>query len=208
MKLIAELLSRLITRVWSIAQSFRVQRNIMRFSILCELGKNFRCGPNATCLNESGERAAIKVGDNVELLGNLSALGPGKITIGSHSTIRACSEVQAIDSVTIGNHVIISNNVLITDNNNHPTCPRLRLEMSQNGTYSELWHWRYSDSRPVKIDNNVWIGRYATILKGVNIGEGSIVACNALVTKDVPPYSVVAGNPARVVKTLNPIGKK
>jgi acetyltransferase-like isoleucine patch superfamily enzyme len=54
----------------------------------------------------------------------------------------------------------------------------------------------------------VWIGRYATILKGVNIGEGSIVACNALVTKDVPPYSVVAGNPARVVKTLNPIGKK
>ena len=80
--------------------------------------------------------------------------------------------------------------------------------MSQNGTYSELWHWQYSDSKPVKINNNVWIGRYATILKGVSIGEGSIVACNALVTKDVPPYSVVAGNPARVVKILNQIVNK
>jgi len=208
MKFVAALLSKLVSRLWSIAQLFRVQRNMMRFSILCELGKNFRCGPNATCLNELGERAAIKIGDNVELLGNLSVLGSGKITIGSHSTIRANSEVQAIDGVTIGNHVIISNNVLITDNNNHPTCPRLRLEMSQNGTYSELWHWRYSDSKPVKINNNVWIGRYATILKGVSIGEGSIVACNALVTKDVPPYSVVAGNPARVVKVLNPIVNK
>lgn len=54
---------------------------------------------------------------------------------------------------------------------------------------------------PVMIGDNVWIGDKASILSGVTIGKGAIVACNAVVTKDVPPYSVVAGVPAKVIKT-------
>jgi acetyltransferase-like isoleucine patch superfamily enzyme len=52
------------------------------------------------------------------------------------------------------------------------------------------------------IEDKVWIGMDALILKGVTIGEGSVVAARSVVTKDVPPYSLVAGNPARVVKSL------
>ena len=52
------------------------------------------------------------------------------------------------------------------------------------------------------IEDNVWIGQYSTVLKGVTIGRGSIVATKAVVTKDVPPYSIVAGNPAKVVKYI------
>ena len=53
---------------------------------------------------------------------------------------------------------------------------------------------------PVVIGNNVWIGDKATILPGVTIGDGAVIAANAVVTKDVPPYSVVGGNPAKVIK--------
>ena len=53
---------------------------------------------------------------------------------------------------------------------------------------------------PVVIGNNVWIGDKATILPGVTIGDGAVIAANAVVTKDVPAYSVVGGNPARVIK--------
>lgn len=52
------------------------------------------------------------------------------------------------------------------------------------------------------IEDNVWIGENAVILKGVQIGRGSIIACNAVVTKDVPPYTIAAGNPARIVKDI------
>ena len=55
---------------------------------------------------------------------------------------------------------------------------------------------------PVVIEDNVWIGEYATVLKGVTVGRGSIVASHSVVTKDVEPYSIVAGNPAKKVKEL------
>ena len=56
--------------------------------------------------------------------------------------------------------------------------------------------------RPVHIGKNVWIACQVTILKGVTIGEGAVVAAGSIVTRDVPPYTVVAGNPAKIVKYL------
>ena len=56
---------------------------------------------------------------------------------------------------------------------------------------------------PVRIGDKAWIGFNAIILKGVTVGEGAIVAAGAVVTKDVPPYTIVAGNPARVIRTLS-----
>jgi galactoside O-acetyltransferase len=62
--------------------------------------------------------------------------------------------------------------------------------------------WDFVSVRPVRIGDKVWIGFGASILKGVNVGEGSVVGAKAVVTRDVPPYTVVAGNPARVVRQL------
>ena len=70
------------------------------------------------------------------------------------------------------------------------------------GFDGDAWKWKYADSAPIVIEDNVWIGEYSAILKGVTIGTGSIVASHAVVTKDVPPYTIVAGNPARVVKEI------
>ena len=74
--------------------------------------------------------------------------------------------------------------------------------MCEAGFYGDEWDWKYSDQKNVIIEDNVWIGERSTILKGVHIGKGSIIACDSVVTKDVPEYSVAAGNPAQTVKRL------
>ena len=74
--------------------------------------------------------------------------------------------------------------------------------MTVEGFHTPAWRWENSEHAPIVIGDNVWIGEYSAILKGVTIGEGSIVASHSVVTKDVPPYTIVAGNPARIVKHL------
>lgn len=165
-----------------------------------EIGKNFSTTASANCFREKG--AKIKIGDNCEICGVLSAKENAEIRIGNYTTIRGDSLIGCMNNVTVGNFVIISNNVKIYDNNNHPTDSHQRIEMCKSGFNSELWQWKYSESASIIIEDNVWIGEKSTILKGVTIGRGAVVACNTVVTKDVPPYSIVAGNPARIVKKM------
>ena len=60
--------------------------------------------------------------------------------------------------------------------------------------------WKYSDSAPIIIGKNVWIGSDARICKGVTIGDGAIIAANAVVTKSCPPNCIMGGNPAKIIK--------
>ena len=144
----------------------------------------------------------IIIGNGCEIKGRLTSFNGGKIRIGNNLFMNFQSYIGSMDSVTIGDDVIIATNVRIFDNNNHPTSPDMRKEMSHNDFYGELWSWKYAEHKPVIIEDNVWLGEYSTILKGVTVGKGSIVASHSVVTKDVPPYVIVAGNPARVVKQL------
>ncbi|MBB5265380.1 acetyltransferase-like isoleucine patch superfamily enzyme [Catenibacillus scindens] len=82
------------------------------------------------------------------------------------------SFIGAMDSIVIGNDVIISSDVRIFDNNNHPTEPDLRRQMSHSDFYGELWTWKYAAHKAVEIGDNVWLGEYSAILKGVSIGGG------------------------------------
>lgn len=171
-----------------------------RFRQRAKCGSGLNVSENANIFIEPG--ASITIGDNCEIIGKLSAMAGAKINIGSYTTIRFDSIVGAQCRINIGNYVIISNNVHIYDNNNHPTSPHQRIELCKSGFHSEKWTWRYSECSPIIIEDNVWIGERSAILKGVTIGRGSIVASNSVVTKSVPPYSIVAGNPAKIVKQL------
>lgn len=144
----------------------------------------------------------IVIGKKCEIKGQLFSFEGGKISIGNNVFVNYNSFIGSMEAVTIGNDVIIATNVRIFDNNNHPTSPTQRERMSRSDFYGELWTWKYAEHKPVVIEDNVWIGEFSTILKGVVIGKGSIVASHSVVTKDVPPYVIVAGNPARVVKRL------
>jgi len=131
----------------------------------------------------------------------LYTVGKGRILIGSNTSIRYNSRIGSAESVSIGNNVIISNNVTIMDNNNHPIHPKDRLRMIASGYGSNLWSWNFSRAKAIVIGDNIWIGEQVRICKGVTIGEGSVVAANSVVTHDVPAFSMVAGNPARIVKS-------
>ena len=73
---------------------------------------------------------------------------------------------------------------------------------SKKGNYIHSKDWSSVKTKPIKVCKDSWIGMNALILKGVTIGEGAIVAASSVVTKDVPPFTVVAGNPAKEVKKL------
>ncbi|MBU1053736.1 MAG: acyltransferase [Proteobacteria bacterium] len=89
--------------------------------------------------------------------------------------------IECFKSIEIGANVMIAKGVTIRDNDVHIINDRI-------------------SASPIKIGDNVWIGINATILKGVNIGNGAVIAAGALVTKDVPESCLVAGVPARVIK--------
>lgn len=172
-----------------------------QFSKYATCGQNLKVSSMAGC--DSIDRGSIKIGNSCDIGARLSAKKGARIVIGDRTTIRG-GLVGAAVSITIGDDVIISNSVHIYDNNNHPTDPKLRLEMTQSGSfYGPLWAWERSSKAPVVIEDNVWIGERSTILKGVTIGRGSIIGCDSVVTKNIPPYSVACGNPAKVVKHLN-----
>ena len=164
------------------------------------LGKNVSLSKDANIVSPSINQ--ITIGNNCDLLCHLIVRDQGLLTIGENTTIRSNSYIGCVKRITIGNNVIISNNVHIYDNNNHPTDPLKRLEMTRSGFYSSLWEWSLSDIAPINIEDNVWIGERSTILKGVTVGQGSIVGCDSVVTKDIPPFCIAAGNPAKVVKHL------
>lgn len=143
----------------------------------------------------------IVIEDNCIIRGSLSSTNRGKICMGKYAQIGNNSHLRSVDKIVLGDYCIIANNTIICDNNNHPVNPKDRLIVWATPPGSEERSWKYADHAPIIIGKNVWIGEYARICKGVTIGDGSIVAANAVVTKDVPANCIVAGNPAKIVKT-------
>lgn len=175
-------------------------RSARQFHKYAAFGTDFKFYHCSGCFAD--KPGLIQIGDHCDISGVLYSMGEGRIRIGCNTVIHRDSFIGSVNSIQIGNCVIISNNVKIYDNNNHPTSPKIREEMCRNGFYGEPWRWTYAKNKPVVIEDNVWIGERSTILKGVHIGKGAVVASNTVVVKDVPPFSLVAGNPGRVVKQL------
>ncbi|WP_349293262.1 acyltransferase [Sphingomonas lycopersici] len=120
---------------------------------------------------------------------------------GSRCYVGASHFVSA-QSISLGNDVVISWGVTVVDHNSHA------LEWQYRARDVLDWgqgrkDWSQVKIAPVRIEDRAWIGFNAIVLKGVTIGEGAVVAAGAVVTKDVAPYTVVAGNPARPIRTLS-----
>ncbi len=169
----------------------------------CIVGNNVVFSSTSSIITffESNENDIV-LGDNVKMYGILHSQNHAKIICGNDVTIGANTLIGAVNSVVIGNGTTISYNVVIMDNNNHPINPEDRKFIFQNPNpaFPLRRMWKISDSSPIVISDNVWIGERSVILKGVTIGENSIVGIGSVVTKNVPPNCIVAGNPAVVVK--------
>ena len=112
----------------------------------------------------------------------------GDVIIGDHTRVGLHNTV--IGPVTIGNHVNLAQGITVTALNHNFAEKKLRIDEQGVST------------NPVTIGDDIWIGANAVILPGVTIGNHSVVAAGAVVTKDVPPHTLVAGVPAKIIKTL------
>jgi acetyltransferase-like isoleucine patch superfamily enzyme len=109
--------------------------------------------------------------------------------------------VIAAQGVTIGDDVLISWGVTIVDHNSHSIAFSERAKDVQDWRLGKK-DWSNVKIAPVKISDKVWIGFNAIILKGVSIGEGAVIGAGSVVTKDVPAWTVAAGNPARIIRGI------
>lgn len=117
-----------------------------------------------------------------------------KVKIGNDCCFGDFLHLTCINMIEIGHNVLTGRWVTITDNSHGMTA-------YNNLTIAPLKRNLYSKGHVI-IEDRVWIGDKVTILPGITIGEGSVIAANSVVTKNIPAYSVVAGNPARVIKQL------
>jgi acetyltransferase-like isoleucine patch superfamily enzyme len=150
-------------------------------------------------------RESIVVGDHTHIWGHLVTFGHGgRITMGSYCYVGEYSKVWSAVEVAIGDRVLIAHNVSIFDSNTHPMNAAERhrqfVHIITKGHPTEL----NLREVPVIIEDDVWIGCNSVILKGVRIGRGAVVGAGSVVTRSVPPFVVVAGNPARIVRELTP----
>ena len=148
-----------------------------------EYGVGFSCGYNCRFDLLNTERKTLFIGKNCQLNDNC--------------------HIVAIDKVEIGDNFLCASKVFISD--------------TSHGSYSidgncdnplSIPKDRELVSKPVIIGNNVWVGENVVILPGSQIGDGSIIGANSVVTKSIPPFSIAAGNPARLIKQYDFIEKR
>lgn len=152
---------------------------------MLQLNQNYR-RPN-------GRSTILRIDDNAELIvkgkfdvfygGDIICFKKSRLIIGS-GFCNSNVLIRCTKSIKIGNDVAISHNVTIMDSDAH-----------------NIVEYDHKKTKPVIIGDHVWIGSRAMILKGVKIGDGAVIAAGAVVTKDVPANTLVAGTPARVIKT-------
>jgi len=138
-------------------------------------------------------------------LGTMFDVGPrGRVTLGQYALVHG-ARIICDSEITIGDYVLISWNVVLMDTYRVPIDSQARRSELEQVPFRPL---RLASAevpgRPIRIQRNVWIGFDACVLPGVTIGEGSVVGARSVVSEDVPPFAVVAGNPARVIRQLEP----
>ena len=165
------------------------------------IGINTLIESDAIIQNSVNDKSKIIIGDNCHIRGYLLVMKHGgSITIGNYSHVGPQTKIWSAASIKIGNRVLISYNVNIHDNISHP--------LDSLERHKDFVHIRtigFQDNinlseKEIVIEDDVWIGFNSTILKGVTIGKGAIIGANTLILKDVPPYAVVVGNPARIIR--------
>lgn len=145
----------------------------------------------------------VRVGDQSILLADVSFDRDGaSLSLGDRSFVGR-SRLAVAAHVEIGSDVLIAWGCTIVDHDSHALSFADRKQDVANW-YLGLKDWSRVEIKPVTIRDKAWIGLNVVILKGVTIGEGAVVAAASVVTKDVPPWTIVAGNPARVIRELSP----
>ena len=141
-------------------------------------------------------------------LGTMFNVGQrGRVSLGEFALVHG-AHIICEKEITIGDHALISWNVVLMDSYRLSSDPLIRRrELELVPQRAKRFLFEQVEAKPICIEPNVWIGFDSCVLPGVTIGKGSIVGARSVVAENVPPYTVVAGNPARVIRQLDPAEK-
>jgi acetyltransferase-like isoleucine patch superfamily enzyme len=169
-----------------------------------------RFAPTATVTRQASVESVtapdhLEVGEYAYIDGKISLLAAeSRCTIGHHSFLAAESQLWILGTMIIGNYVHIAPRADIFDNDSHSLDAKQRRQDATN--VFELKRpidYAHVAQADVVIEDDAWIGAKSTIIKGVRIGRGAVVAAGSVVTADVGPYTLVGGNPARELRKLS-----
>jgi acetyltransferase-like isoleucine patch superfamily enzyme len=171
----------------------------------CRLEQDAVLDSRARIKNARGDTDKIVVGRHSRIMGELFTFAHGgEIKIGEWCYVGEGTRIWSAASIVIGNRVLISHHANIFDSLTHPLRAAARhrqiREIFTRGHPREI----SLDESPVRIGDDAWIGAGAMVMRGVTVGEGGVVAAGAVVTKDVRAFSIVAGNPAVLIREIPP----
>lgn len=141
--------------------------------------------------NAYWRRRLARMGDSSRIALTVRIYVPGNVSLGRDVHLNDFVHIWGGGGVTLGDHVLIASHTIITSQSH-----------DINAASRGLLYRETTDNRPVQIGRNVWVGSGACILPGVEIGEDSVIAAGSVVTRSVPPRSLVMGTPGRVIRTL------
>lgn len=159
------------------------------------------------------DKKNVVIGNDCILGAKLIAEGPNAYFKFGDRVFISNSKLICRTGIEFESDILVAWGVTFYDHDSHSLDYKLRNEdikqqvsdfKNHKGSYAINKNWEVVNTKPIKICKNAWIGMNAVILKGVTVGEGAIVGACSVVTKDVPAFAVVAGNPAKVIKQLNP----
>lgn len=147
-------------------------------------------------------KSLVNVGADCLIHGNLvTETDTSRISIGNNVFIGGETLLDCVSSIVIEDDVLISYQCVLADSDNHSI--RYSTRKNDLNDWKMGKHdWSTTRSEPIKISRGSWIGARSIILKGVTLGEGVIVGAGSVVTKDVPAWTIVAGNPARIIREI------
>jgi acetyltransferase-like isoleucine patch superfamily enzyme len=168
---------------------------------IAEIEESAIISPESGIYNSQKNKSSIRIGKKTYIMGDLLVFKHGgRISIGSYCFVGPQTRIWSAKNITIGDRVLISHNVNIHDNISHPLDSKER-----HLDFARYLEHGLADSIDLKeadviIEDDVWLGFNCVILKGVTIGRGAIIGANTLISKDVPAYAVVVGNPSTIIK--------
>jgi acetyltransferase-like isoleucine patch superfamily enzyme len=176
--------------IWGVSQ--RVHERRMR--AMCAAHPTTRFQRSSRIVNNSADVTSISLGQNSVVAGELLVYADGgKIEIGEYCFVGAESRIWSASSIRIGSRVLISHNVNIHDAGAHSLSAAHRHMHFKAIFIEKRPELGDVPSSALVIEDDVWIGFNATIMRGVTIGCGAIIAAGAIVTKDVAPFTIVGG---------------
>ena len=145
----------------------------------------------------------IKIGNGCVISGvMITERENSLIDIGNNVFVGGNTIFDCVERILIEDDVLISYGCLIADSDNHNIHYKIRKNDLMDWVKDGGHDWATTVTKPVHVGKGVWIGARAIVLKGVTIGEGAVVGAGSVVTRDVPCYTLVAGNPARVIRKI------